>query len=269
VQLEANVASASFDAVADNYDVNFTESIIGTAQRKAVWRKLRQTYTSGDHLLEIGCGTGEDACFLAQRGVGVLACDASSRMVSVARQKVINRGLERLVKTVHIPAEEIQSLSEFGMFDGAYSNFGSFNCIDNLEAIAQKLARLVRPHGNVLICMMSRYCLWEIAWFLLHGNTTKAFRRLHSEGITTCIGGLPLRVRYPSVRQVARAFAPGFQFVGLQGIGIFVPPSYVESLARRSPFLIGGAATADAYLAACPGVRTLADHILLHFKRIA
>src|SRR6202789_3270891 len=82
------VYSAPFDAVADRYDQSFTASRIGQAQRASVWKELGKTFRSGDRVLEIGCGTGVDACFLAERGVKVVACDSSPAMVEVAARRV-------------------------------------------------------------------------------------------------------------------------------------------------------------------------------------
>src|ERR1051326_4126875 len=76
-----------FDAVAESYDDTFTKSKIGRAQRSAVWRELEKIFFHGDRVLEIGCGTGIDACFLANRGVSVLACDSSPRMVQTAEHR--------------------------------------------------------------------------------------------------------------------------------------------------------------------------------------
>ena len=44
---------------------------------------LEKAFRPGDRVLEIGCGTGVDACFLAERGVKVLACDSSPQMIAV------------------------------------------------------------------------------------------------------------------------------------------------------------------------------------------
>src|SRR5215472_13401162 len=82
---------APFDTVADCYDEIFTISKIGQAQRASVWKELEKTFHSGDRILELGCGTGIDACFLAQRGVAVVACDASSQMIELAQRRTHER----------------------------------------------------------------------------------------------------------------------------------------------------------------------------------
>ena len=121
--------SDAFDAIAARYDQTFTSSIIGRAQRAAVWKELAKTFHPGDHVLEIGCGTGVDACYLAERGVKVVACDPSSQMVEIAARRVRQCNLQTLVHTSSLRAEEICSLPAEESFDGAFSNFGALNCV--------------------------------------------------------------------------------------------------------------------------------------------
>src|SRR5258707_15591100 len=85
--LATHEAPAAFDRVAETYDATFTESLIGRAQRNVVWNALQRAFRPGDFVLELNCGTGEDAFFLAKFGISVLACDASPRMIEVAEHR--------------------------------------------------------------------------------------------------------------------------------------------------------------------------------------
>ena len=80
--------TAPFDAVADEYDARFTNSLIGRAQRESVWREMDRLFRPGQRVLEINCGTGVDALHLAARGIQVVACDASPEMIAVARRRL-------------------------------------------------------------------------------------------------------------------------------------------------------------------------------------
>lgn len=262
------VLAAPFDAVAAGYDETFTASKIGQAQRVAVWNELARTFGKGDRTLEIGCGTAEDACFLAELGVRVVACDSSSRMVDVAGLKIAGKGLQTLVQAKLLRAEEFASLPLGESFDGAFSNFGALNCVMDLRKLAVDLATLLKPGANVLFCWMNPYCLWEMAWYLAQGDRKKGFRRLDSHGVTAQIaGGTSLQVHYPSVKLLAKAFAPEFRLTSVKGIGIAVPPSYAESWIRRHPRLLRFCERADSYWAKCPGIRELGDHVLVRLQR--
>jgi ubiquinone/menaquinone biosynthesis C-methylase UbiE len=76
VAIESGTVLA-FDRLAAKYDDMFTRSMVGRAQRQAVWDVLLETIEPGSHILELNCGTGEDALFLAQHDMSVVACDAS------------------------------------------------------------------------------------------------------------------------------------------------------------------------------------------------
>src|SRR5262252_5544078 len=103
--------AAPFDEAADRYDQVFTNSTIGRAQRMSVWEELAKTFHSGDQILEIGCGTGIDASYLAERGVHVLACDSSPKMVAVATRKLKDIPRSQLVQVQVLAAEHVGSLS--------------------------------------------------------------------------------------------------------------------------------------------------------------
>lgn len=260
---------APFDAIALQYDETFTSSRIGMAQRAAVWSELQNAFCQGDRILEIGCGTGVDACFLAERGVRVVACDSSSRMIAVTTRRILDSRLQNLVCPLVLPAEEISSLPPGDLFDGAFSNFGALNCIDSLERFACDLAVRLKPGATALLCWMGSYCLWETIWYLMNGSRQKAFRRLKRDGVSAKIAeGTFVRVHYPTLSLITSAFAPQFRVKSIRGIGVAVPPSYLESLAQRHPRLLRFCERADSVIGRWPGIRLVADHILVGLQRV-
>ena len=261
--------AAPFDAVADTYDELFSASRIGQAQRASVWTELKKAFRPGDHVLEVGCGTGVDACFLGNRGVHVAACDCSPRMLAVATRRIRETGNSELVRPYLLAAEQISKLREDRSFDGAFSNFGALNCVQDLQRFASDLAQTLRPGASVLLCLMGPCCLWEMIWYLAHGKPEKAFRRFRRKGVDARLAdGAVVHVSYPSMRSMARTFAPEFRLRSVKGIGISVPPSYLEPLALGFPRIFALQKGLDPLLGMCPGIRLLADHILLRFERI-
>jgi len=263
----------AFDGLAETYNETFTRTLIGRAQRDAVWRELDRVFRPGQRICEINCGTGVDAVYLAARGVQVLACDSSPRMIEVARKRLADTG-SALRAPVHfevLATEEIGTLHAPGSpspFDGALSNFAGLNCVEDLSQVAHDLARLLRSGAPAVLCFFGPLCAWEILWHLAHGNPRKAFRRLRSGGdLAELAEGATVRVRYPSVRALARIFAPYFVLKRWKGVGVAVPPTYLEPLAQRLPKVLRALAGVDRWLEDRPVARGMADHVLLEFER--
>jgi ubiquinone/menaquinone biosynthesis C-methylase UbiE len=256
----------AFDRVAASYDEQFTRTVIGQAQRKQVWKRLLKAFGPGERVLELNCGTGEDAAFLAARGRRILACDASAEMIKVANTRAKREAKGGDVAFQHLSNEDLHFLFRKQPFDGAYSNFSGLNCLSDLRPVSRDLASLVRPGGRVLICLWSRACVGELVWYLLHGQIQKAFRRFSGKAQAK-VGGVTISVSYPTVREVQRAFAPWFELEGRQAIGLFVPPSYAEGWAKGRLEMIEFLEKLDAAFADVPVLRDLGDHVLLEFTR--
>lgn len=261
-------AGIAFDEIAPRYDEVFTRTLIGQAQRRAVWRAAERVFHAGDRLLELNCGTGEDAFFLASMGARVVACDASERMIEVAQQRKATASLELPIDFLRVPIEQVRSLRSLGTFDGVFSNFSGLNCVRDLSAVAQSLATLTRPRARMLICVSSRVCAWETIWYGRQLQFAKAIRRF--PGSTTGhVGEHRVRVWYPTVRTLRRHFAPTFTLRGVCAIGLFVPPSYAEPWVRNHTRALRFTEKLDAAVCRVPVLRGLGDHVLLHFERCA
>lgn len=243
-----------FDRLAASYDLVWTSSAVGRMQRSAVWRELDRRVRPKDRLLDLGCGTGEDALHFSQAGAVVSAIDGSIGMVDAALRKGVDARLLR-----------IEQIDEFlGPNDGAYdlvlSNFGALNCVRDLAMLREPLARLVRPGGSLAICVMNRFCLWEFVHYAVRGQFRKAARRWRGESVAS--GGLD--VYYPSLRSIKDALSPIFRLTRDVGIGVSVPPSYVRGLPA---WLLGAFDAVDARIARSKIGRAIGDHRLLIFAR--
>ena len=264
-----STATLAFDRVAASYDELFTNTAIGQAQRQQVWPRLLAAFPQGSRILELNCGTGEDARFLARRGRAVLACDGSATMIDVARSRKHedDRELRRgSLEYFHIANEDLGSLAVEKPFDGAFSNFAGLNCLTNLTTVASGLANLIRVDGRLLICVWSRLCVAEMIWFLAHGQAKKAVRRFPGKA-TARLGEMTISVSYPSVREIRQCFSPWFRLTSRKAVGLFVPPSYLERLIRKHPKTLARLESLDRFCAAWPGLRDFGDHMLLEFVR--
>ncbi len=231
----ASAAGTAFDQLAADYDQRFTDSIIGRAQRDAVWKILTNTFKANDNILELNCGTGEDAIFLAGRGISVFACDASQQMIARAEQRLSRESPLLPVVFCHLPTE---------------------------------LSDLVNQGDRLLLCFSTRFCLIEVLHYLIRGQCQKAFRRCKGHTVAT-LANLQLPVYYPTLREICSYFAPHFKLRSYTGIGVAVPPSYCESWARRHRSAFRLLCRLEEILAAVPILRVTGDHVLICFEKVS
>lgn len=219
----------SFDAVAARYDAEFTETRLARELRGRVWERLAALFSPGARVLELACGTGEDARYLARRGVQVVATDQSAAMLDLARAKCT--GLPVEFAQVDLNASPLDL--PVGPFDGVFSNFGGLNCVTNYQPLAAQLAQGVNSKGRMILVIMGQWCAWEMLWYARHGDFRTARRRWRTETALATIGAGYFPVYYPSTRELQRAFMPAFRLTRVRPLGLFLPPSALEPLTRR------------------------------------
>jgi SAM-dependent methyltransferase len=241
------MTAAAFDTAASTYDAEFTDTRLGRWLRARVWQHL--DFAPGQRVLELGCGTGEDALFLAQRGVSVLATDISTGMLAAAARKAPG---------VEFAQQDAAHLTLTETFDGAFANFGVLNCVRDLQTFGAQLP--LRSGARFVAVVMGPFCAWETAWYLAHGDTRRATRRWRTDTVAT-IGGVPLPVWYPSPRRLRRELEPYFSQRSCEGLGTLLPPSYLSAMVNRWPAPV---ARLDSVM---PFGSAWADHYVSVFER--
>lgn len=102
---------------------------------------------SGQHVLDVGCGTGVLACAAAERAGGdahVIGLDANQRMLAVARRKPYG---------VHWHQGMAEALPfSSGQFDAVVSQFALMFFERKQQAIAEML-RVLRPTGRLAVAV--------------------------------------------------------------------------------------------------------------------
>jgi hypothetical protein len=230
-----------FENLAWRYDDLFSRSRIGT-QRGIVWEVLADIFRPGDAILVLNCRTREDEIFLALLDVSVVARDA-------------------VEEALHA------ELGSGRTFDGALANFSGLHSITDFHQTARDLACLVTMGAPLIICISTRFCLPETLWFLLHGKYRDAFRR--SSGIATVtLGDRDVKIHYPTLRELRKSFSPSFLMRSCTGIGVAVPPLYLEPIFRRYPRVLSLLRLIDRRVSHLPFLRTIGDHMLLYFERV-
>ncbi len=261
-----------FDAVAARYDAEFTDRLLGSWLRRRVWGELNELVHPGETWLELGCGTGEDAVWLADQGLKVLATDASTAMVEATQRKAAARGASRRVTAAQLDLLQLSrdgklpSTSPAPPFDAALSNFGALNCLDTWRPLGRALAAWIRPGGVLALVVMGPVCPWEIFYYLARARPATALRRLRSSTLAR-VGTQELRVAYPTPGRLARELGPDFAPVRAAGIGVLLPPSYLAGAVERWPAFFRRLDRLEGRILSRWWASRLCDHYLLVLKR--
>jgi SAM-dependent methyltransferase len=258
-------ARMAFDRLAPAYDALVSGETF-QLQRKQTHRLLARWIRSGFRVLEIGCGTGVDTAFLARLGARVVACDPSAEMLSRTRRRLEMAGLGDRAGILSCGLQDLpqflDALDHAEGFDAIVSNFGALNCAPSLAPLGVIGRRHLRAGGAMAIGLMGRSCLWETIYFTARGDRERASRRRVSRADLP-VAGIDVPTFYHRTSDVAASLGEGFARDAVIGIGVLVPPPYLETRWQQVPSMVRRAAAgADRIAGAWPIVNELGDHTL-------
>jgi SAM-dependent methyltransferase len=221
------MSTSAFNSYAAEYDQHFTQSPIGRMQRERVYRHLLPLLNKETKLLEINCGTGEDALFLSPKVAHILATDISTEMIKEAKRK---KGKTNIMN-VDFAAIDARTLHKNldSCFDLLFSDFGGLNCLssEELKLFSENISSFIHTQGKLVLVIMGKKCLWENFLFLKQKDK-RLYRRNTDSGVPTNINNSTFNTYYYSPRQIEFLFADSFIAKKIRPIGFFVPPSYLN-----------------------------------------
>lgn len=261
-------SAEAFDHIGARYDVEFTNTDLSRWFRQRVWDRLAVLFKAGDYVIELGCGTGEDAIFLAKRGVRVLATDGSQAMIDETARKAAAEGVASMIETRRLDFSEAANWNlPAHTFNGAYSNYGPLNCVGDWTAIGSQLNQSIRVGGKIGLGVIGPWCPWEVLWYAVHADFRNATRRFRKSTIAH-LDGKYFEVFYPSPSRMQRDLGTGFSRSLLWGLGVFLPPSDLYKPVGRRPWLARPLLALEKLTAPHFPFKYLGDHYWLEMERI-
>lgn len=223
-----------FDHIASPYSSLFTQSAIGQLQRKGVWKYIENVLPElkGFEMLELNCGTGEDAVLFGEEegGFNIVATDITEEMLRVTEKKAEQVSMQNKISSHYLDLDTFNETLFDKKFDLIFSNFGGLNCIspESLRTLMSKLPTLLNPGGRFIGVVMPKFCAWETVFFLLRCQFRKAFRRFSSRQAFSDLHGSRMKMWYYRPSQLKEWSRNHFKLVSVRPIGLVLPPAYLE-----------------------------------------
>ncbi len=265
------MTNTAFDALSGDYDTLFTRTPVIRFLRNNILEYVENRIIRGRKLriLELNCGTGEDAVYFGSRGHEVLATDISEGMIAVAREKAEQagiRGIEfRCLSFQDFPREELT-----GKFDLVFSNFSGLNCLDpsGMEKLFGAVDSMLKENGHFAGVVMPRYFLWEMIYFTLKGRRDKAFRRKGKEGLIIPLKGGPVPTWFYSPVEIRRMIrGSNFKLNAVRPAGFALPSPGLYPLFAKHLFILGMLKRSEDLFRNCSLAANFSDHFLFDLEK--
>jgi ubiquinone/menaquinone biosynthesis C-methylase UbiE len=253
---------ADFDQAAKNYDNHFTNSEIGKKQRNLVYENLQKQLKNTEKIIEINCGTGEDAIWLAQQEFHVTATDISEKMIEIAQSKSNVNHLTFKVLDINTLFEETEN------YDFLFSNFGGLNCLTKKELVLffNSAAKILTEKGKMSLVIMPKNTIWEQFYFVLKLDFKAAFRRKKEVAFAN-VDGEKVATYYYNPKDIVTLSETNFEFLEVKPIGFFIPPSYLEPFFKNKKPILNGLTFFENKIKNRSFLSKYADHFIITLQK--
>jgi len=166
-------------------------SILTLGRIKKNYDRIISKVKPGDHVLDIGCGTGALTIRAALKGARVKGIDVNAGMLEIAQKRINNSKLTDKVTFSEMGIGELGS-EKFGTYDIVMSSL-CFSELseDEINFTLREVKRILTPEGRLIIAdeavpqnWIKKIIIWLIRFplvivtYILTHTTTKAIKKL-------------------------------------------------------------------------------------------
>jgi len=174
-----------FDHISFAYNPLFSEHFIEQVQRRYVWKYLEKIAPelNGLDILELNCGSGEDALLFGEAGSNIVATDITEEVCRLTQAKTKQLTMQTRVRSHYIDPESFDETVFDKKFNLIFVNFGCLNSMhpDRLTAFFEKVPSLLSANGRLIAVTIPKLRWRQVYHFLLRFNFIRAWQKFHEK----------------------------------------------------------------------------------------
>lgn len=231
-----------FDHIA-SFDSLLSRTVVGQLQRRQVWGYLQRIMPglNGLEILELNCGSNEDAVLFSERGVNLVATDVSEEMLKITTVRANQYSMQHRISSQYLDPECFDETVFDKKFDLVFANFGGINCLhpEAVKRLIHNLPSILAPGGHFIAVVTPRFCIWESVYHLLRFQFRQAFKRNTHRKATIQVGNTYFSSWFYSPSQLIKWSARRFRLIRKIPIGLTTPPVALESrFGKQKPLVL-------------------------------
>ena len=235
--LQLDYINSAFSKKAKVYDSYGKSNFIIKHSRKIVRDTVLRNIAPHGNILELNGGTGSDALHFVKKGYKVHLIDVSKGMIEKSKSKITSEEIEHKLTIERKSFEQLQDLPK-NNYDYIFSNFGGLNCTPNVKKVIDQFPLVLKDEGYITLVIMPPICPWEL--INIFWSPKMALRRLPSLfglPIKANVSGIKFWTYYYPVNKVKKLFDKRYEFISLESLSLFSPPSFLDYFPVKYPKL--------------------------------
>jgi SAM-dependent methyltransferase len=249
------------DNIAESYDNILSKNRFSEILRPVFQNILLQNTQQGNNILDLGCGTGEDALFLAQNGVNVTGVDISPKMIEIAENKTSENNLN---KNLQFFCRDMESFlnENTNKFDAVISNFNAVNYVRDLNSFSAHASSSLNKDGKLIFTVLNKLSISEVFYNFLRLNLKRSWKAIfkRKELLIT-----DLDIYFPVA--FSDFFQNQFRVKRITGIGIFIPPHNLTGMYDKLSFAIPFLLWLEKLIASVFPFYCFSDHYIIEMQK--
>lgn len=249
------------DNIAESYDDILNKNRFSEILRSIFQNILVQNIQQGNNILDLGCGTGEDALFLANNGFNVTAVDISPNMIEIAQSKA---GAKDSNKNLQFFCSDMESFinENKNKFDAIISNFNAVNYVKDLNSFSLSLSASLNKNGKLIFTVLNKLSISEVFYNFLRLNLKRSWKAMFNrkESLIT-----DLNIYFPG--SFSKFFKDHFKVKKITGIGIFIPPHNLTGMYDKLSFALPFLLLLEKFIADIFPFYCFSDHYIIEMQK--